>query len=468
MEKKVLLPELAERLAARCSISKRSAESFLRAFFMLAEQNLLNDRYVKIKDIGVFKIVDVSERESVNVATGERIQIEGHCKINFTAEGKLRDLVNMPFAHFSSVELADDVNFEEMPLPPAPPSVPLTAEEVAEEPRQLAPLSEESKAGNTERDESVPASPAPLEEESGENQSVAQSLVQLLQSEQGQKLSPQEIMAALQQMMDASATQAPSAPAGQSLPDAEEHRHTEEAASGHKDVAGRRRSGRVAGHREKWERRRVAQLSAPTVPAIPSEQPSAPCTPCEDTALREETPVCPKPEEATCSEETGAEGKCCLLRKWKGFRFVWLILLAGLLAWGGYHLFSKLGDAEVAVADTLAVDEAPVSKVNVKAVMVDSVIEQIPDAAYEIMGTWEEHALREGESLSKISKRVFGTPYMTRYIAFYNHIANADTITVGTLVKVPVLKRRATGEIINGSGSETSPASTNTTADGPQ
>lgn len=257
-------------------------------------------------------------------------------------------------------------------------------------------------------------------------------------------------------------------PCGQSLPDAEEHRHTEGAASGHKDVVGRRRSGRVAGHREKWERRRVAQLSAPTVPAIPSEQPSAPCTPCEDTALREETPVCPKPEEATCSEETGAEGKCCLLRKWKGFRFVWLILLAGLLAWGGCHLFSKSGDAEVAVADTLAVDEAPVSKVNVKAVMVDSVIEQIPDAAYEIMGTWEEHALREGESLSKISKRVFGTPYMTRYIAFYNHIANADTITVGTLVKVPVLKRRATGEIINGSGSETSPASTNTTADGPQ
>ena len=91
MDNKILLSDLAEKLASQSNISKRKAESFLRTFFSLIEQNMLNDRFVKIKDFGTFKLVDVSDRESVNVATGERIQIEGHSKISFTAEGKLRD-----------------------------------------------------------------------------------------------------------------------------------------------------------------------------------------------------------------------------------------------------------------------------------------------------------------------------------------------------------------------------------------
>lgn len=114
MDNKILLSELAEKLAVQSEISKRAAESFLRTFFSLIEQNMLSDRFVKIKDIGTFKLVDVNERESVNVATGERIQIEGHSKISFTAEGKLRDLVNRPFAYLTNIELEEETTIEEL------------------------------------------------------------------------------------------------------------------------------------------------------------------------------------------------------------------------------------------------------------------------------------------------------------------------------------------------------------------
>lgn len=114
MDSKILLSELAEKLALQSEISKRAAESFLRTFFALIEQNMLSDRYVKIKDIGTFKLVDVNDRESVNVATGERIQIESHSKISFVAEGKLRDLINRPFAYLTNIELEDETTMEEL------------------------------------------------------------------------------------------------------------------------------------------------------------------------------------------------------------------------------------------------------------------------------------------------------------------------------------------------------------------
>lgn len=114
MDNKVTLSELADRLAAKTDITKRSAENFVRAFFDITTQNLLSDRYVKIKEVGTFKLVNVGERESVNVATGERFQIESHNKITFTAEGNLRDRINLPFASYANVELEDDVTSEEL------------------------------------------------------------------------------------------------------------------------------------------------------------------------------------------------------------------------------------------------------------------------------------------------------------------------------------------------------------------
>ena len=47
-----------------------------RLFFTLIEEALVRDRYVKIKGLGTFKLIEVNARESVDVNTGERIQIK--------------------------------------------------------------------------------------------------------------------------------------------------------------------------------------------------------------------------------------------------------------------------------------------------------------------------------------------------------------------------------------------------------
>lgn len=78
-------------------------------------EGLKNDRIVKIKGFGTFKLTAVRDRESINVNTGERVMISGHDKVSFTPDAVMRDLVNKPFAQFDTVVLADGVDFEDMP-----------------------------------------------------------------------------------------------------------------------------------------------------------------------------------------------------------------------------------------------------------------------------------------------------------------------------------------------------------------
>ncbi len=120
MDRKIFLQELAEAIAIRENMPKKKAETFCRIFFEVVEEGLKNDKYVKIKGFGTFKLIPVGERESVNVNTGERIQISGHSKISFTPDPLLRDLVNKPFSHFQTVVLNEETDVEELESVPTP------------------------------------------------------------------------------------------------------------------------------------------------------------------------------------------------------------------------------------------------------------------------------------------------------------------------------------------------------------
>ena len=114
MKKKITPSELAERLAPQVDMEKSQAENFVKKFFELVGNGLLEDKYVKIKSFGTFKLVSVGERESININTGERFQISGHTKVSFTADSTLKELVNRPFAHFEAVDLNDETETEEL------------------------------------------------------------------------------------------------------------------------------------------------------------------------------------------------------------------------------------------------------------------------------------------------------------------------------------------------------------------
>ena len=113
MKKKLTLQDFADYIAQSEGVDKTTAEAFVRAFFDIIEEGLIDDKFVKIKGFGTFKLVAVSERESVNINTGERFQISGHTKVSFTPDSTMKELVNRPFAHFEAVDLNDDTDTKE-------------------------------------------------------------------------------------------------------------------------------------------------------------------------------------------------------------------------------------------------------------------------------------------------------------------------------------------------------------------
>lgn len=115
MNEKVSLQDLAAMVADDCKISRKKADQFIRDMFDVILEALKKEKYVKIKGLGTFKLTEVSPRVSVNVSTGERFEIQGHRKITFTPENKIKELINKPFAHFEPVVLNEGVQFDDVP-----------------------------------------------------------------------------------------------------------------------------------------------------------------------------------------------------------------------------------------------------------------------------------------------------------------------------------------------------------------
>ena len=114
MNDKLTLQELIDLLAARHQMEQHDADAFVKAFWALVEEGLKRDNYVKIKGLGTFKLIDTEARESIDIHTGERIEIQSHARITFTPDATLRDQINRPFAHFETVILNEGIQFDNL------------------------------------------------------------------------------------------------------------------------------------------------------------------------------------------------------------------------------------------------------------------------------------------------------------------------------------------------------------------
>ncbi len=114
MNSKITFPELVDMVAKKAGTSKRVAELFLKELFATVTQAITTGDSVIIKGIGSFKVIQVSARRSVNVNTGEEIEIPGHRKLTFVADKTMAEAVNQPFAQFDTVVLNDDVTDEQL------------------------------------------------------------------------------------------------------------------------------------------------------------------------------------------------------------------------------------------------------------------------------------------------------------------------------------------------------------------
>lgn len=136
MNNKVTFPELVEQVAQYANTSKRMSELFLKELFATISQSLIDGESVKVKGIGTFKLTEVSPRKSVDVNTGEEIEIPGHKKLSFAPDKDMAEAINQPFMHFETEILDDDVTDDQLAA--------IDAGVPTEAPAEAAPVEEET------------------------------------------------------------------------------------------------------------------------------------------------------------------------------------------------------------------------------------------------------------------------------------------------------------------------------------
>lgn len=105
---------LAKAVASKRGLTQAEAERFIATMFEVAGDGIQEDKLLKMKWLGTFKITSVKDRESVDVNTGERILIEGRDKISFTPDNILKEIINKPFAQFETVVVNDGIDFSDI------------------------------------------------------------------------------------------------------------------------------------------------------------------------------------------------------------------------------------------------------------------------------------------------------------------------------------------------------------------
>lgn len=182
MNNKITFPELVEQVAQYANTSKRMSELFLKELFATISQSLIDGESVKVKGIGTFKLTEVSARKSVDVNTGEEIEIPGHKKLSFAPDKSMAEAINQPFMHFETEILDDDVTDaqlaaidaeekaagnedsaaepQEQELPPV-----FVAPPADDEPAEAEPVAEEAEnEENAEAEAEAEETPAPSSE----------------------------------------------------------------------------------------------------------------------------------------------------------------------------------------------------------------------------------------------------------------------------------------------------------------
>lgn len=114
MMSKSNISRLAKSISSKRGLTQAEAERFVSKMFEVANEGLQEDKLLKMKWLGTFKVAAIKDRESVDVNTGERIVIEGRDKISFTPDNILKEIVNKPFAQFETVVVNDGVDFSDI------------------------------------------------------------------------------------------------------------------------------------------------------------------------------------------------------------------------------------------------------------------------------------------------------------------------------------------------------------------
>ena len=119
MNEKISFPDLVGLLSSKMNITKKEAETFLKEFFTVSTEIITSGEELRINGLGLFKPIWVEARGSINIQTGEPVEIPGYYKLSFIPDKVLREAVNAPFSSFSVEVLNDHVPIEDMTAVPS-------------------------------------------------------------------------------------------------------------------------------------------------------------------------------------------------------------------------------------------------------------------------------------------------------------------------------------------------------------
>lgn len=462
MEKKIFLQELADAIAEKEGISKKNAENFTKIFFDIIEEGLAEDKFVKIKGFGTFKIVLVGERESVNINTGERIQIGGHNKITFTPDTLLKDLVNKPFAHFQTITLNDETDIDELE------SVVTEEEPVAEIPDQLPEISENLSTPHQDESETkaVNTTSAPI------HASATEELLQKTDEEEENKTKetdeePENHDSITSSSLPELPVEETSDSTSVEEPEGSDKRQTAETEESHVTDAQKEETPEVPATTE--------QTSESIEPEQGADDPSAP--PVEDPTENQDKTT------ATAQEATDELPIHSNRKRWRTIMFIAFTLLLMVLSYfAGYFRVlcpncphsdttairpEKSAQPRASITKQSKVDSASLTHTShMPGVPADSISDnttdstisngniepaamkaekkalQQADAQEKSINEERTYTVKRGDNIYSIAKKMYGNKDYARQIIRHNHLKDPDNIAIGSTLKLPAIKSK--------------------------
>lgn len=183
-----------------------------------------------------------------------------------------------------------------------------------------------------------------------------------------------------------------------------------------------------------------------------SDQPEKSSTP-EALAEDIETPISDEINTSTDEQQnTESEEEIEQRVYWKRAAIVFAIAFVALLLF----VLLRLGRTEIsdpaplAIADTLAnsttIDPAPqsVEQADTARVQIISVSNSNEIfTQFEPDGVLDEHTIVYGDVLERLARNYYGNGYFVKYIIEYNNLPASGEVPIGTVIKIPHLRRKA-------------------------
>ena len=450
-----MLQDMASSLSAKFKLKQKDSEAFLKTFFEIVSEYVHKEKIVKVKGLGTFKLIEVSDRESVKINTGERYVIPGHSKVTFIPDAELKAKVNKPFELFQTVILNEDTNIEDMERIYYPTDN--GEQDVAESvdiPRQ-EPEDWDEEDSYAEADD-MPNENMPIQDGDEDANVLPASVGDNLHEE---TLTP---------------TNAEASPALDEET-SDEETSDDETIGQYTETPGKSEAMATSGREDSvviWPESSEESASTDTATQDNSQ-------PDEEYAAIEEKPVKKRSDTAfTSTDDVRAICHSCPWRRYLTLHsilsaIITILLVIGSYVAGYYRVLNfestpitalqetekkpvaiKRTDvvdkpAAVCEQDTTSVPAEPRDSTEAVAKVQDEDIallakgyEQVPEGKYLIVGTLKTRVMSRGDNLYKFAKQELGDKNLVNYIIVHNKFQNPDKIPLGYDVKIPVLREK--------------------------